>query len=195
MRHGDKEKGDFFNERLRHQDNPLSEAGRERAKRLCGFFEHRPISKIIASEYLRTEQTASYIAEKKGLKITRDGRLNEIDNGLIDSMGIDEISEKFPEFYREYFSFSKDVRFPGGENGEEVFARQKSLLEDILREGEDVLLISHDGFMRTLACFLLELPPYKRCLFKADLCGIMEAAYDEDLKAWRIIRFNQTSEC
>lgn len=34
IRHGDKEKGDFFNPTLRHQDQPISEKGQIEAKNL-----------------------------------------------------------------------------------------------------------------------------------------------------------------
>ena len=35
VRHGDKAEGDYFNEYLKHQDEPLSESGEAKAKMLC----------------------------------------------------------------------------------------------------------------------------------------------------------------
>jgi broad specificity phosphatase PhoE len=192
VRHGDKEKGNYYNEYLRHQDSPLSSEGNQKAKKLYHYFEHKKITKIMVSEYLRTDQTAKYIAEKKGLQVIKDKRLNEIDNGIIEALSDEEIKEKYPEFWEDFFSYSKDVRFPEGETGEEVKVRQQDLLKELIKNDEDVLLISHEGYIRLLICQLLELPVYKRNLFKVDMCGIMEFEYDRKINAWRIVKFNQT---
>lgn len=81
VRHGDKEKDNYYNSDLRHQDPPLSEEGKQKAKKLLDYFKDKNINRIIISEYLRTEQTAQYVAESKGLSLIKDRRLNEIDNG------------------------------------------------------------------------------------------------------------------
>ena len=192
VRHGDKEKGDYYNESLRHHDSPLSEDGKQRAKKLYDYFEDKQIKRIITSEYLRTNQTAQYIAESKGLQVVKDKRLNEIDNGIVESMSDEEIEEKYPDFWKDFFSYSKDVRFPEGEAGEDVKARQKDLLDELMQKDEDVLLISHEGYIRLLMCYLLDIPVYKRNLFRVDMCGILEFEYDKKIKAWIIIKFNHT---
>lgn len=194
VRHGDKEKGDYFNARLNHQDSPISEEGRRKAKRLADYFEHKLIKKVIVSEYLRADQTAQYIAEQKGLHILKDGRLNEIDNGVIESMTDEEIKDRYPEFWNDFFSYSKDVRFPEGENSEEVKARQKNLLDELIQNNEDVLLISHEGYIRLLICHLLGIPLFKRNQFYLDMCGITELDYNKDTSTWKLIRFNHTLE-
>lgn len=101
-------------------------------------------------------------------------------------MSDEEIQSKYPEFWNDFFSFSKDVRFPDGETGEEVKARQKSLLDDLVQRDEDVLLVSHEGYIRLLMCNLLDIPVFKRNLFKVDMCGIMEFRYDREIKSWII---------
>lgn len=128
VRHGDKADGDYFNEYLKHQDEPLSESGEAKAKMLCTYFKDINISQIYTSEYLRTKQTAKYVAELKRITLIEDRRLNEIDNGIIESMSDDEIKKRYPEFWADFFSYTKDVRFPDGETGEEVKARQKELM-------------------------------------------------------------------
>jgi len=143
VRHGEKEKGDYYNENLRHQDPPLSENGKLKAEKLLDYFEHKQIKKIIVSEYLRTEETAQHIAKNKGFQIIKDKRLNEIDSGVIESMSDEKVIEKYPEFWSDFFSYSKDVRFPQGETGKEVKDRQKDLLDELIQNDEDVLLFSH----------------------------------------------------
>lgn len=192
VRHGDKEKDNYYNSDLRHQDPPLSEEGRQKAKKLLDYFKGKHINRIIVSEYLRTEQTAQYVAESKGLAVIKDRRLNEIDNGVIESMTDEDIKKKYPEFWKDFFSYSKDVRFPEGETGEEVRARQKALLYELIKNNEDVLLVSHEGYIRLLVCNLLDVPVYKRNLFKVDMCGIMELKYDKKIESWVIVKFNHT---
>jgi broad specificity phosphatase PhoE len=191
VRHGDKEKGNYHNEYLRHQDQPISHEGNQKAKKLVEYFEDIHIEKILISEYLRTEQTARYIAANKELQVIKDKRINEFDNGIIELMSNEEIKEKYPEFWDDLIGHAKDVRFPEGETGEEVKARQKDLLDELILRDEDVLLISHEGYMRLLLCHLLDIPVYKRYLFRVNFCGIMELEYMKDEKYWRVIRFNQ----
>ena len=194
VRHGDKEKGDYFNVILNHQDPPISDEGKRKAKKLVDYFERKLIKKVVVSEYLRADQTAQYIADKKGIHILKDWRLNEIDNGIIESMSDEEIKDKYTEFWNDFFSYSKDVRFPEGENSEEVKARQKSLLDELIQNDEDVLIVSHEGYIRLLMCHLMGIPLFKRNLFYVDMCGITELEYDKDTSNWKLIRLNHTLE-
>lgn len=190
-RHGEREDMELYNSYLRHQDPPISERGNRQAKSLADYFRPIPLNRIIASEYVRTRQTAQYVAEDKMLPINRDARLNEIDNGVIERMSLEEIRSAYPEFWNDFQSGEKDVRFPEGETGEEVKARQKSLLAELIERQEDVLLVSHEGYIRLLMCHLLDMPVYKRGLFKIDLCGLSEFEFDGKSGTWRIARINQ----
>lgn len=194
VRHGDKVNGEFYNETLRHQDSPLNDNGLKKAEKLCDYFEQRNYKKILVSEYIRTEQTARFLAQKKGIQVSIDKRLNEIDNGYIESMSEDEIKIEYPDFFYDFTSYSKDIRFPGGETGEEVKLRQKELIDELLKQNEDVILFSHEGYIRLLMCHVLHLPVYQRNLFKVDFCGISEFEYNPDLKIWKVLKFNQTLE-
>jgi broad specificity phosphatase PhoE len=191
-RHGDKIWGGYYNDYLKHRDEPLTEKGEIMAERLIDFFDHTDIKRIIASEYLRTSQTAKYVARHKGIAVEKDKRLNEIDKGIIESMDKEEIIKKYPEFWRDFNSHTMDVRFPEGETGEEVKLRQKNLLDELIQRDENVFLVSHEGYIRLLICHLLDIPVYKRHLFKVDMCGIMEFEYDKTSEEWKIIRFNYT---
>ena len=191
-RHGDKLWGGHYNKSLKHQNEPLSEKGEIMAINLIDLFANVDIKRIIVSEYLRTNQTAKYLAEYKGIAIEKDERLNEIDNGIIESLNEEEIIKNYPDFWRDFNSHSMDVRFPEGETGEEVKLRQKSLLDELIKRDEDVLIVSHEGYIRLLICHLLDIPVYKRHLFKVDMCGIMEIEYDKTTNEWKIIRLNYT---
>lgn len=192
IRHAEKEKGAFYNEKFHHQDPPITSRGKRCSIELEKFFADKKLDRIIVSEYLRTAQTARHIAEVKKLQITKDERLNEIDNGEIEQLTDEEIKKKYPEFWNDFFSFSKDVRFPGGETGEECKLRQNDFLVELVKKGEDVLLVTHEGYIRLLLCNIIGLPVYKRHLFHMDYCGVLELEYDDKSGTWQIIRVNQT---
>ena len=194
IRHADKETGSCYNDYLRHQDYPITDGGRMRAANLSNYFEPKEFSIVYASEYLRTQQTAEALTARKGMRIVIDKRLNEIDNGIIEKLSDEEIKEKRPSFWNDFFSYSKDVRFPEGETGEEVKARQQSLLNDLILRDENAILISHEGYIRLLICHLLNLPVCERYKFKIDYCGITEVEFCKDLGQWKIDRVNQTTE-
>lgn len=111
VRHADREIGDYYNQNLRHQDAPISLKGMEKSKKLLGYFQDKQIKKVIISEYLRTEQTVQYLAENMGLHVTKDKRLNEIYNGIIELMSNEELKEKYPEFWEAFLATQRILDF------------------------------------------------------------------------------------
>jgi broad specificity phosphatase PhoE len=182
IRHADKESGDFYNPQLRHQDQPISAKGRLEAQRLTAFFSGMPIEAIYVSEYRRTGQTIAPVAQEHQLTSISDGRLNEIDNGLIDGLTDEEIQQKYPEAWRAYRSRQVDFRFPEGETGLEAQKRIVDFLEEkrLQNSSGDIILVSHDGLIRLLMCYLMGIPVYKRWNFQVDTCGIMEIRYQPE---------------
>jgi len=193
IRHADKEIGNFYNSRLRHQDQPISEKGRRDAQRLCSFFAVKPIKAIYISEYQRTWQTIEGVAIDHRLAPVIDSRLNEIDNGLFDGKTEEELRQAFPLAWNAYLARKADFRFPDGETGAEAQARIASFLEEKRREhgDEDIVLATHEGLIRLLMCYIVHLPVYLRGNFRVDTCGITEIIYQPEYESWKLIRFNQ----
>jgi broad specificity phosphatase PhoE len=196
VRHAEKQKGDFYNSFLRHQDEPITPNGRQSSQKFWSFFSKRNISAVYISEYLRTAQTAEYVACQLGISPVIDKRLNEIDNGLIEGMSDQELQITYPEVWNGFRERDHDFRFPNGETGEEARKRIAEFLEEKrnLHCSENIILVCHEGLMRLLACHIMELPVYKRWNFKVDYCGIMEITYQPEYDAWKLIRFNHTVE-
>lgn len=191
IRHGEKLQTMEINPALGHTDPALSPRGEEQAESLLRFFEGRDVRRIIASGYLRARQTAAPLSASRGLPVETDARLNEIDNGIVETMPDLEVAERYPDFWKDFTSHEKDCRFPGGETGEEAKMRQDSLLEELKRGGGNAALFTHEGYARLLMCNLLSLPVYHRHKFKYDFCGITEITLTG--YGWRIIRFNHVS--
>ena len=193
VRHADKENGDFYNPRLRHQDQPISQKGQLQAQKLVAYFSEISISMIYTSEYLRTGQTIQYAAQAHQLRPIVDARLNEIDNGPVEGLTDEELREKYPEIWDGFHRRSADFRFPEGETGVEAQNRVVDFLEEKRREysAGNIIVVGHDGLIRLLVCYLMGIPVYKRWNFQADTCGITEITYEPEFKTWKLIRFNQ----
>jgi broad specificity phosphatase PhoE len=193
IRHAHKEQGNFYNSRLRHQDEPISQTGRADSLKLWPYLCDKQLSEIYISGYQRAAQTIEFVAEQSGLKPILDERLNEIDNGLIEGMSDAAIKERYPDVWRGFSERSADFRFPGGETGAEARQRIAKFLEEKRRihTDENIVLVSHEGLIRLLVCHILGLPVYARWNFHFDFCGIMEIAYQPDFRTWKLIRFNQ----
>jgi len=193
IRHAHKEKGDFYNPHLRHQDAPISQQGQEEARRLWSYLGDKNISAIYVSGYQRTRQTIEYVAEQLGIQPNLDKRLNEIDNGILDNMTEQEVQERYPDFWKVYHEGSADFRFPGGETGQEARRRIADFLEEkrLAHGYENIIIVSHEGLIRQLMCHLMNLPVYKRGNFCVDFCGITEIEYQPDHQCRKLIRFNQ----
>ena len=190
IRHAEKEEGYFYNPKLGHQDPPISKKGRLKAQKLLSFFSDKSIDRIYISEYIRTAQTIKNVAEKKELSPIIDNRLNEIDNGLIEGMSEKVLQLRYPDVWNAFQERDRDFQFPEGESGEEAQKRIESFFEDKQASNEDLILVSHDGLIRLLMCYILKIPVYRRWDFQVDTCGIMEIEYQTAFKKWKLIRFN-----
>jgi len=190
IRHADKEQGDFYNPILRHQDQLISAKGRAEAQKLNSYFTDKPIANIFVSEYVRTEQTIKYVAQKLKLSPIVDGRLNEIDNGVVEGLSEQEIRQKFPDVWNAFRERDRDFQFPEGESGEDAQRRIKSFMEEKQEYEENIILVSHDGLIRLLMCYILGIGVYRRWDFRVDTCGIMEIEYQPVFEGWKLLRFN-----
>ena len=195
IRHANKEKGNFFNPKLKHQDQPISQIGIEQSKWLQYYFKKIYVDAIFISEYLRAAQTVKYIAESKSIQPEIDSRLNELDNGLIEGMGEGELKGKYPKIWKAFKKRNRDFKFPEGESGKEAQQRIVSFLNDQRSSYVDqtILVVSHDGLIRTLMCHIMGRPVYDRWNFKVDNCGITEMDYLPDYDTWKLTRFNQVN--
>jgi len=192
IRHAEKVKGEFYNPNLKHQDEPISANGKLESEKLWSYFSGKSVAAIYISEYLRTAQTAEYVAGRLGLTPVIDKRLNEIDNGLFETLSADEVQNQYPVEWRAFRERKQDFRFPEGETGEEARARIADILEEkrIAHENGNVLFFCHEGLIRILMCHIMGLPVYLRGNFQVDFCGIMEILYQPEYGKWKLVRFN-----
>jgi broad specificity phosphatase PhoE len=144
-------------------DVPLSDVGRDQARRLAGRLASEPIAAVYASPLGRTRETASILAEPHSLKIEVCDGLREISHGHWEGRRRAEVEQAYPKEYQRWeldpFSFAP----PGGETGLSVTARAlPALLEIVERHPDDhVIVVSHKATIRLLLSNLLGFDPRK----------------------------------
>src|SRR6185503_5170294 len=142
-------------------DVPLSNEGREQARRLALRLRSHQIAAVYASPLGRTVETARILAEPSGLKVQTRPALREISHGRWEQMTRAEVAQKFPDeadaWEKDPFTFAPR----DGESGLAVTARALPALLEIVRAhpGENVLVVSHKATIRLLISSLLGFDP------------------------------------
>jgi broad specificity phosphatase PhoE len=189
VRHAEKQKGDFYNPSLRRQDNPISEKGERQASLLHEYLP-RHVDAILVSSQRRTKETISGYAEREGIPILEDERVNEIDMGLLSKMPRSEVQEKHPDFWKEYAEKTKDFTYPEGENGKDVSVRILSLMKDHYSRDKEMIIVGHDGWIRVFICMVLGLDFWRRFQFRVANCGISTFLLDSPRCEGSVIGIN-----
>lgn len=160
-------------------DYPINENGKKQVQALIEHFKDKKIDIIYCSEYKRTRQTAMPIAEVKGIKLTVDKRLNEVDFGEWESLDEKEImaTDEYKRKLKDKFSYSHK----GGSSYKDVYGQLTSFFEELNKESfEHVLIISHMIVMRLVMKYFGIYPDEKAFSFKPKNNEIYEI--DTDLK-------------
>jgi phosphoserine phosphatase len=141
-------------------DVPLNERGRRQARALAQTLRDEPVAAVYSSTLERAYDTALEIATVHGLRVQRDARLDEIDQGAWEGKRRDEIVVSHPRELERWTGYPIDLRLPGGETLEEVRARVRAALDDIilLHEGRTICIVAHSVSMAAIKHELQGLP-------------------------------------
>ncbi len=136
-------------------DLPLAEQGlgevRATALALSAFSPHR----VYCSNALRARQTADIIAP--GADIVVLPSLCELDFGMFEGLGADDIQSRMPDAWRSYMDDYMGYTFPGGDNVRRYLTKASESINGIIREAQNsrVLVVSHKGFILSVLSWLL----------------------------------------
>jgi len=142
-------------------DVPLSDAGREQARRLAVRLRPQRIAAVYTSPLGRTVETAQILAGPFGLEVQTRPALREISHGHWEQLTRAEVAQKFPEEAAEWEKDPFTFAPRGGESGLAVTARALPALLEIVRHHPDekVLVVSHKATIRLLISLLLGFDP------------------------------------
>ena len=124
-----------------HGDPPLNDLGRRQAAELAERLADVAVDALYSSDLRRAYETAEIIGVAKGLEITVEPDLREIDIGAWSGLTHAQIAERFPGMERH-----------DGEASDAFDARAVGVLTRIARahEGGHVLVVTHGGVIRAL---------------------------------------------
>lgn len=144
-RHGEAE-GNREGRFLGHVNPPLTETGRQQARRAGDALKRLGIERILASDLLRAHTTALIIGEELGLPVHTTPLLREVNHGVIDGWMAADIAASEHGRAREADRYN--YRPPEGESYKDIESR---ILSTLSPPPEcPTLLVTHLGPMRVL---------------------------------------------
>jgi broad specificity phosphatase PhoE len=140
----------------REMDIPLSGAGVEQSIALGRWFKFQPVKPtvVFASPYLRTFESARFIAENAKLdatEILHDERIRERELGIFERLTWRGSVEKYPDECAKRQEIGKFYyRPPGGESWCDVSLRVRSFWRDLCLHYADerILIVTHEVVVR-----------------------------------------------
>jgi broad specificity phosphatase PhoE len=130
----------------------LTDLGREQAAALVEVLAGERIDRIVASPLTRTVETATPLAEQRGLPLGRDVGLREILAGDLEMRGDHASHLAYLGAVFAWATGDLDAEMPGRpETGPEFFARYDAAVEAALEGVETAVCVSHGAAIRTWA--------------------------------------------
>jgi isoleucyl-tRNA synthetase len=148
MRHGEAESNahNVF-ETTGDPNNHLTEKGIAQVKEKAEELASRGVDLIIASPFVRAQETARIVSERLGVPIETENRLREYHMGVFDGKDVREYLDYFAHSYLKL-----DIRPEGGESHRDIMNRSMAAIYDIEKRyaGKHVLIITHGGPIRMM---------------------------------------------
>jgi 2,3-bisphosphoglycerate-dependent phosphoglycerate mutase len=177
VRHGESE-GNAQARMQGHLDLPLTERGRQQARRLGDWFVNQGIdwSRVYVSPLSRAWQTAEIILGRTGgPPLQREPALIELSAGALEGLTQEDIALRFPRFAERHVTEIGDFAEFGGEGYDQVQLRARALRERLENAhrllGERVLLVGHGGFNFQFLKALICEPVPRACIVRMPNCS------------------------
>ncbi len=136
-------------------DAPLTARGRAYAQQLSRFIAGRSHNASNVTVWTSTLQRTVNTAEPLGMPTTVWRALDEIDAGICEGLTYAEVSEKYP---LEYAARAEDkflYRYPSGESYADLVVRLETVIVELERQRNPVLVVAHQAVLRALYAYLM----------------------------------------
>lgn len=139
------------------RDIPLNETGLKEGELAGEYLRKKEIHVIYSSPLSRALQTAQKIGQFHNLDIRPLNGIIDMSFGGWEGKSLKKVQEKDEERYRLWIEEPHRVKFPGGENLEEVRTRSMAALEEVVQNhpGKTLVLVSHRVINKVLICGIL----------------------------------------
>lgn len=133
-------------------DIPLSEVGREQAKKLAEASVDYSFDVAYCSPLTRTRETLNAIVGTRDIPVVYDERLVERDFGDLEQTDVSGLDGKVCRY-----SFA--VKYPNGESNLQVAVRIYNFLNEITKEhaGKNILIVSHGSVCRIIRTYFKDM--------------------------------------
>ena len=134
-------------------DIPLNEYGRKLAYTTANALQDIPFDIVYSSPLIRAKETAEILVENRNLQVYTDTRLVEMTFGEGEGESLPEI-HSHPEMKLHNFIHNPGNYIPpnGGETFEELYARCKSFIYDVIipaeKKYDSMLIVGHGALIR-----------------------------------------------
>lgn len=164
-----------WNDEGRYQgrlDAPLTPEGERQAAAVRALFRGADFAAVYSSPLERASRLACSLAEETQAPLCTDERLAEIGLGEWQGLLRDQIAQRFPDTFRQWYVSPDLVRFPGGESLADVQTRTEAWLGDVLtrhRGSQTVVAVTHSAVIQVLAACSLGLE--LSCLHRINIAN------------------------
>lgn len=130
-----------------NMDLPLTENGRQQARELRPLLEKFQFDRVYSSDLSRAVETAKLVIP--GCEPVQTPLLREYEMGSL-------CGKTHAEGIAQYGYLNSHYEIAGGESPEQVAARLRLFLDDVIKRGEErVAVFAHSGVMKTMMMLVL----------------------------------------
>ena len=131
-------------------DPPLSELGREQARRLAERLAGARFAGFYCSDLTRCRETAAAIAEKIGLEPVPSAQLREVALGAWEGLTAADIAARYPGEWERWRSTPSWDSVPESEGAARFETRVRGVIADLFDRHAhgDVLVVTHGGVIQ-----------------------------------------------
>ena len=153
-------------------DLPLTEDGRDQAKRLASRLAGQEFALVLVSPLTRARETA---------RLTGFGDVAEVEPDLVEWDYGDYDGRTAVEIRRERPGWTPwHGGYPGGETLDELAARADRVLSRARAAGGDVALFAHGHILRVIAARWLEQPPVEASRYYLDTASLSVLGWERE---------------
>ena len=133
---------------------PLTALGQRQASAIPAVLTREPIAAVHASRLVRTQLTASPLAQARGLDVVVSEGLEEVQAGALEMHTAAESVDAYAETVAAWIAGDLRARMPGAEDGHAFFARYDAAVRALTSGHADdatVVAFSHGAAIRAYA--------------------------------------------
>jgi len=130
----------------------INDTGYTQAYNLSSRLASLPIASVYASPIQRAYTTAVILAEPHNLKVKALDDLSEIQLGDWQGLYLEEISQRWPELWKQWRTHPSRSTIPNGESFKQVTERAIQAFETIAvaEQGRQAVIVTHEVIIKVL---------------------------------------------